>query len=162
MIKNIKLLRNIGNFSSDSGVAALDFKRLVLIYGENGTGKTTLAAILRSLATDNPDPITERHRFGAEHQPHVVLQCGDNSSNVVFQNGTWTEALPMKIFDDAFIDANVCSGLEVDPQHRQNLAELVLGEQGVKLTRDLQSIIAIDDENGRIRSAKEQAIPRPC
>lgn len=159
MIKNIKLLRNIGTSSSDSGVASLDLKRLVLIYGENGTGKTTLAAILRSLATDNPDPITERHRFGAEHQPHVVLQCGDNSSNVVFQNGTWTEALPMKIFDDAFIEANVCSGLEVDPQHRQNLAELVLGEQGGKLTRDLQSIIAQDDENGRIRSAKEQAIP---
>lgn len=159
MIKNIKLLRNIGTFSSDSGVASLDFKRLVLIYGENGTGKTTLAAILRSLATDKPEPITGRHRLGAEHPPHIVLQCGDNSSNAVFQNGAWTGTLPMKIFDDAFIDANVCSGLEIDPQHRQNLAELVLGEQGVQLTRDLQSIIAQDGENGRIRSAKEQAIP---
>ena len=39
MIKNIKLLQNIGIFSSDSGAASLDFKRLVLIYGENGTGK---------------------------------------------------------------------------------------------------------------------------
>ena len=65
----------------------------------------------------------------------------------------------MKIFDDAFVDANVYSGLEVDPQHRQNLAELVLGEQGVQLARNLQSIIAQDDENGKIRSAKEQAIP---
>lgn len=159
MIQNIKLIRNIGTFNSETGAKSPNFKRLVLIYGENGTGKTTIAAILRSLATNNPNAITERRRLGAEHQPHVVLQRGGNTPNAMFQNGAWNGTFPMKIFDDAFIDANVCSGLEVESQHRQNLAELVLGEQGVKLTRDLQEIIAQDDENGKIRNAKEQAIP---
>ena len=32
----------------------------MLIYGENGRGKTTLAAVFRSLATGDPLPIIER------------------------------------------------------------------------------------------------------
>lgn len=34
-----------------SGAANIDLKRLNLVYAENGRGKTTLSAILRSLMT---------------------------------------------------------------------------------------------------------------
>jgi len=37
---------------------------------------------------------------------------------------------PLTIFDDAFVDANICSGLSVDAEHRQNLHELIVGAQG--------------------------------
>ena len=37
-----------------SGAANVDLKRLNLVYAENGRGKTTLSAILRSLMTGEP------------------------------------------------------------------------------------------------------------
>lgn len=159
MIKNIQRLENIGTFSSDSDVAKLDFKRIVLIYGDNGRGKTTLAVILRSLMNDDPELIMGRHRLGATEPPRVVLGADSSPPSVVFGNGSWNQTLPVQVFDDLFIDDNVCSGLEVDPEHRKNLAELVLGEKAVSLTRALQEIISRDEQLGRNRREKSDAIP---
>ena len=65
MIRHIKLLRNIGTFNSDAATASLRLKHLVIVYGENGRGKTTLAAVLRSLATGEALPISERQRLSS-------------------------------------------------------------------------------------------------
>lgn len=69
MINSIQLLRNIGLFDSVNAAANIPLARLTLIYAENGRGKTTLAAILRSLATGDPIPIAERRRLAAQHPP---------------------------------------------------------------------------------------------
>ena len=60
MINTIQLLRNVGLFDSVNGAANFTLARLTLAYAENGRGKTTFAAILRSLATGDPLPIAER------------------------------------------------------------------------------------------------------
>lgn len=52
-IDRFQLLRNVGQFDSVNGGANLALMRLTLIYAENGRGKTTLAAILRSAASGN-------------------------------------------------------------------------------------------------------------
>ncbi|WP_231486652.1 AAA family ATPase [Paracoccus pantotrophus] len=52
MIDRIQLLRNVGQFDNVS--PQQPFTPLTLIYGENGRGKTTVAEILRSLATNDP------------------------------------------------------------------------------------------------------------
>ena len=160
MIRHIKLLRNIGTFNSDNSIESIDLKRVVLIYAENGRGKTTLAEILRSLATGAVDPIIGRRRLGSEHPPHIVFVCDGSPSNVMFQNDSWSRTLPdLKIFDDLFVDENVHSGLGVDPQHRQNLHELVLGDQGVKLSRTFQNLVSRNKEHNRELTAKGRAIP---
>ena len=69
VISRLQLLRNIGQFDNVSTPATLDLKRLTLIYAENGRGKTTLAAILRSLGSGEALPITERRRLGAAISP---------------------------------------------------------------------------------------------
>lgn len=108
--------------------ATITLGRLVLIYAENGRGKTTLAAVLRSLATGDPIPIIERRRLAATHAPHVVLGCGGGQPDAVFQDGHWNRTFPhIVVFDDAFVDVNIHSGLVVDARHRQNLHEIVLG-----------------------------------
>ena len=138
MINSITLLRNVGQFDSVSSGATIPLARLTLVYAENGRGKTTLAAILRSLATGNPIHIVERRRLAALHPPHVVLDCSGGPSAAVFQNNTWNRELAdVVVFDDAFVDENVCSGLEVIAEHRQNLHELILGAQGVSLNQNL-------------------------
>ena len=153
MIDSIKLIRNIGRFASVSSGNSLSFKRLTLIYAENGRGKTTLAAILRSLATGDPTAIIERKRLGAENPPHAVIRLNDGPRDLVFQNGQWNGQLPNLVaFDDAFVDQNVCSGLAVESSHRKNLHELVIGRRGVGLSDRIQSLATrIEEHNKKLR-----------
>ena len=114
MIRYIKLLRNIGAFDSDNSAASLDLKRLALIYADNGRGKTTVAAVFRSLTKGDQLPIAERKRLGSEHPPYVVLDCEGEPSNVVFESGQWNRTLPEvdpDILDEVFVDENriLCS-----------------------------------------------------
>lgn len=161
MITRLKLLRNIGLFDSVSVGPNLSLARLTLIYAENGRGKTTLAAILRSLATGNPLPIGERRRLAAVHPPHVVIECdGGPPATAIFRSNAWNRTAPnMAVFDDIFVDSNIYSGLVVGPEHRQNLHELILGAQAVALNQQLQqSIERIETHNAELR-VKAAAIP---
>lgn len=160
LINRIQLLRNIGQFDSVNGAANIALSRLTLIYAENGRGKTTLAAILRSLGTNDPLPIVERKRLGATNAPHVVLDCAGGPPAAMFQNNAWNRALNnVVVFDDQFVDQNVYSGLAVGSEHRQNLHELILGAQGVALNQQLQQLVAqIETHNGQLRT-KGNAIP---
>lgn len=160
MINRIQLLRNVGQFDSVNGAANITLTRLTLIYAENGRGKTTLAAILRSLGTNDPVHIAERRRLGAAETPHVVLDCIGGPPAAMFQNNAWNRAVPsVAVFDDQFVDQNVYSGLAVGAEHRQNLHELILGAQGIALNAELQGRVAeIEAHNTHLR-LKGNAIP---
>jgi wobble nucleotide-excising tRNase len=160
MINRLQLFRNIGLFDSVDSGANISLARLTLIYAENGRGKTTLAAILRSLATGDPIPIVERRRLAAQHPPQVVLDCDGGPTAAVFQNNAWNRTVPnMAIFDDVFVDQNVYSGLTVEAEHRQNLHGLILGAQAVTLNQCLHEVVAqIEAHNGALRT-KAEAIP---
>jgi len=153
MITSFNLIRNIGRFDSVTTGANHPFAQLTLIYAENGRGKTTLSAILRSLATGDPIPINERRRLAAQHPPHAIVACTGGPIEAMFQNGAWNRTLPeVVIFDDVFVDKNVYSGLIVGSDHRQNLHELILGSQGVALNQQLQAhITRIEEHNTEIR-----------
>ena len=160
MISRLQLLRNIGQFDSVNAAANIPLARLTVVYSENGRGKTTLAAVLRSLATGNPIPIAERRRLAAQNPPHVVVECSGGPPSAVFQNNAWNRTLPnVLVFDDVFIDENVHSGLAVQAHHRQNLHELILGAQAVTLSQRLQVLVSqIETHNTALR-ARAGAIP---
>jgi wobble nucleotide-excising tRNase len=160
MINAIQLLRNIGLFDSVSGGAGIPLARLTLVYAENGRGKTTLAAIMRSLATGDPLPIAERRRLAAQHPPHVVVDCSGGPPSAMFQNGTWNRTLPnMVIFDDQFVDQNIYSGLTVASEHRQNLHEWILGSQVVTLNQTLNQLVERIEVHNTALRIKAAAIP---
>ena len=158
MIERIHLLRNFGQFDSVSPPPDTAFSPFTLLYAENGRGKTTIATLLHSLATGDASLVTERHRLGAQHSPHIVV--GHGGAQITFQNGNWSQALPdIAIFDDAFVAANVCSGIEVQAAHRKNLHELILGAQGVALSNALQGQIdQVEVHNVALRGLSD-AIP---
>lgn len=160
VITRLQLLRNVGQFDNVSTPATLDLKRLTLVYAENGRGKTTLAAILRSLGTGEALPINERKRLGAAHAPEVRIACAGGPQPAAFVNGAWDRTCPaVMVFDDVFVDRNVYSGLDVDPEHRQNLHDLILGAQGVTLARQVDDLATqIRNHNTEIRT-KGNAIP---
>jgi wobble nucleotide-excising tRNase len=158
MIQTFNLLRNVGNFDSVDSGAQLPLSKVALIYAENGRGKTTLAAILRSLASGDPLPITERHRLGAQHPPHIVIAHGGGQS--IFQNGTWDTPLPeVVVFDDEFIAQNVCSGMKVERGHRQKLHELIIGARGVTLHATLQGHVERVEQHNRELQVRSGQLP---
>lgn len=158
MVEHIQLLRNVGQFDNVSPGQQVALGKLALIYAENGRGKTTLANILRSLSANNPTLIEERKRLGSTNAPHVVIQA--NGSTFNYQNGAWQTHLPeISVFDDNFVAQNVCSGIEIESGHKQNLHELILGAQGVALNANVKAHIDKIDEHNRTLKAKEAAIP---
>ena len=160
MINRFKLLQNIGRFNSDAGGASHDLSKLTLIYADNAQGKTTLTAVLRSLAGGDPRPITERHRLGSQHPPKAVLSWENEPADVIFQSGAWSRTFEnLKVFDDHFVDENVYSGLDVASSHRQNLHELILGDRGVALNRNLQGLVSRITEHNTAITVRSSAIP---
>lgn len=160
MIRRLQLFRNIGKFDSVDSAAHIPLERSTLLFAENGRGKTTLTAILRSLATGDPIPIAERHRLAAQHAPHVVLDCDGGPPLAIFENGTWSRTLSnIMVFDDLFVEQNVYSGLVVGPEQRQNLHELILGAQGVTLNHQLQRLVTRIEEHNTALRTRSAAIP---
>ncbi len=152
MITKLPLIRNVSQFESVTSGADITLTRLALAYGENGRGKTTLAAIFRSLSSGDPIPILERHRFTAQHPPHIRIEHLNGSSQ--FQNGSWDNLLgSISVYDDAFVDENIYSGLSVDSEHRHNLHELIVGSQGVNLNQQLKTEVEkIEEHNKSLRT----------
>jgi wobble nucleotide-excising tRNase len=162
MLTRFQLLENIGVFQTASSPAASPLLRYVLLYAENGRGKTTLSAIFHSLASGNPTSINERGRLGSPDTPHVVVASSAGPPPFVFQNGAWNRLLPeLIIFDDQFVNDNVYSGLAVEPGHRQKLHELVIGSDGISLNRQLQDYVRrIEVHNTELRERQNAITAR--
>ena len=158
MITKLEYVQNIGRFETVKHDPGLTFKKLGLVFSENGQGKTTLCAIMRSLTTGDPTPILERHRLSAKTPSKVVLEM--DSSKAAFDGIAWTSNGPeVLIFDDHFVETNIYSGLNVTSGNRQNLHELVIGEEGVKLNHEVQDLTrSIADLQKALRE-KERAMP---
>ena len=138
-INGFRYIQNIGRFETIRGSADTTLRPLSLIYSENGRGKTTLCAILRSLTGGDPTPILERRRLSATSEPKAVLDIA--GATVSFDGTRWSARGPgIAIFDDHFVDANVHSGLNIDAGHRKGVHELVVGEQGVRLQRQVEGL----------------------
>lgn len=161
MIRAFRFIGSVGCFDTFQGSPATQLAPLTLVYAENGRGKTTITAILRSLATNDPRWIKGRRRIGAHHAPHVVIDVDGAARSLVFQNGAWNATHDsILIFDDYFVDDNVCSGLSIDADHRQNLHEVILGSQGVALKHRVDELTeTIAKLNQELRD-EQAAVPK--
>lgn len=158
VIERFALLQGIGQFEQITAGAQIPLGRLSLVYAENGRGKTTLAAILRSVKTGDPTLVIERKRLGSVQDYRAVIDI--TGGQATFINGAWSATLPdVEIFDDAFVAANVCSGIEIESSHKQNLHELILGAQGVTLNNVVQGHIARIEQHNRELQSLQGRIP---
>jgi wobble nucleotide-excising tRNase len=141
LVKKIVSLENIGCFRSLAAKGDVQFKRLTLIYGPNGYGKTTLAGILRSISTGDPAYIDERATLGVATQPQAEILLGTGLAK--FGNGAWSATeTHLEIFDSTFVNDNVFTGEHVGPEHRKNLYDVVVGASAVALAREIDGIDA--------------------
>lgn len=144
MLKKFVAIKNIGTFRNSAAIGNTELKKLTLVHAENGRGKTTLCAILRSLQSGNANLIVERKTLDSNDAPHVEVLF--DSGLVAFKKGVWTTTCQhIEIFDAAFVAENVYSGDLITHDHKKNLCRVVLGADGVLLAKKF------DDLDGQVR-----------
>lgn len=147
MIKKIVQIRSIGKFANWSASGDVTFRKVNLIFGENGRGKSTLAAVLDSLRRGEGSLISERKTLGAAADPLVRILMEDGAVRK-FGSGAWDNAVAdMEVFDTSFIHSNVCAGPIVGLEHRRGLYGVIIGEKGVRLNE------AVSELNAKIQAA---------
>lgn len=139
MIKKLLKIQNVGLFQNAS--EPLELGKVTGIYAENGRGKSTLASILRSSATNDPSILASRHTIDKPADPQFVDILWGSGRRRKFENGLWTDASPdIAIFDSTFVEQNVYSGFEIRPEQRQSLLDFALGNDAVAAKRRVDEV----------------------
>lgn len=156
MLQRIICIKNVGRFQNCHAVGDVTFRRITLIFAENGRGKTTLCAILRSLFTNTPAIIMGRKTLGSIEPPEVQLLLG--TGNFTFRNGAWNAPfLDVAVFDGTYVSENVFAGDAVDTEHRRNLYRVIIGSEGVALAARVTELDnQIRGKNTEIRDGRAQ------
>jgi wobble nucleotide-excising tRNase len=163
MIKKFIKISGTGKFldynhnTPPANYRTTDFERLNLIYGENGSGKTTVSVILNSLKGDNA-LLTRKRAFNRTFPQKVEVLTDATAPKITFQNNVWDVHYPnIEIFDIHFITDNIYTGLEIQTSHKKNLFEIIFGARGIALKADIQSIKdRIQKGNQAIRETSEK------
>jgi wobble nucleotide-excising tRNase len=155
MIEKFISIKNIGRFRDCIPRGDVTFRKLTLLFAENGRGKTTLCAILRSLQTGRHEFISERKTLGADNPTSIQIRIGGATVN--FRNNIWSITHPdIAVFDSVFIHDNVYAGDYVDHDHKKNLYNIIVGATGVQLAKLIKELDDnIRDTNTDIRTKKD-------
>jgi wobble nucleotide-excising tRNase len=163
VLKKIVSVDNVGRLASCRQKGP-ELNTYNLLFAENGRGKTTLCAVLRSLETGQHEHITERKTISpTAGEPAAVIRIDGGEAR--YQNQTWNKTVPeIAIFDATFVAQNVHAGEFVGRDHRTNLLEVIIGEAGVALTKQVNDRdVAIREKNseiGRSRKSIEALLPK--
>ena len=166
MLEEIIEIANIGRFIKSKGIELADIN---LVYAENGCGKSTLSAILRSLSSGDPKIIEERSTIGSAKKPRVKFRFAGNNF-VEYAERSWNRNAPhLEVFDDIFISENIYAGHEINSDHRTQLYEFAIGSLAVKLRQKEgnldEEVKEIDDRRKSIRdfgSLGFRVVSRKC
>ena len=135
MLERIYRVRGLGLLHDADG-RQHSLKKATLIYADNGVGKSTLASVFRSCATNAPDLIFHRRTIDGNQQPEVQLQFA-NGQQSNFTNSNWDTQHPeLLVFDSDFVEENVYTGGQVTTDQRRNLLQFALGENAVNARRE--------------------------
>jgi wobble nucleotide-excising tRNase len=140
VLQRIISIKNVGRFKNCAALGDVSLRRYTLIFAENGRGKTTMCAILRSLFTNTPAIIVGRRTLGMAGDPEVQLLTAAAGA-ISFRNGAWTAAFPdVAVFDGTYVSENVFAGDSVGTEHRRNLYRVIIGAQGVALAARMDTL----------------------
>lgn len=150
MINKVEKLISIGKFRNYQATGQVNFKKLTLIYGDNGNGKTTLTSVFRSLTTNNPEII--RSRISTNHTTAQAVQISQGGTPNIFHTfgaAGWTVQFPeIEIFDIHFVNENIYSGFDFSDEHRKQLHQFVIGAHGIAIQNQIEQN-KIDKTNSR-------------
>lgn len=163
MLRKVIHIKNVGKFT-DFSVNGSDswngeFKPITLIYGENGIGKTTFTTILKSLR-ENDSLLYQLRSFGTENSPEISIKFDNEEKPIKYSNAEWDKnILDIEIFDTHFVNDNVFTGFEIQPQHKKNLFEIIIGQEGIRLKKEISNIKKeIKDKNSLLKETENKIL----
>jgi wobble nucleotide-excising tRNase len=159
MIEKITKLTGIGVLHRPIPTPPLPFKKRTIIYAENGRGKSTFVAMLRSLSTGDTAELKQRETLKGQSPQVAELICSGKSHTLA--HFSWTSIQPdIHIFDGTFIDESVYSGGQIVAGQRKNLQDFAIGQQGVKLAQAVDEYAKKIAEVGAAIKAASLSIER--
>nr|NQU91617.1 AAA family ATPase [Bacteroidota bacterium] len=163
MLRKVIHIKGVGKFTDYSVKSTPEwngeFKPITLIYGENGSGKTTFTSILKSLK-ENDALLYQLRTFGTESSPKVSIKFDSEEKPIQYSNAEWDKNLPnIEISDIHFINENVYTGFEILPQHKKNLFEIIIGGEGIRLKKEILEIkVNIKDKNSLLKDIENKIL----
>ncbi|WP_182218161.1 AAA family ATPase [Rugamonas fusca] len=143
MLKKILEIENVGPYSSNPVKSSKDwngeFKSKNIIYGENGVGKTTLALILTSLHGDD-NLLKEKRTIGSSTPQKLRILMADGSIRKYTDNKWDKHCSEINVFDVHYIEDNVYIGSSLLSETRNNLFQIIAGEEGIQLKKKLEEL----------------------
>lgn len=141
MLTKINYITGTGLFESMG--ASPDLTKATLVFGENGRGKSTLAALLRSANDNEAAPISARRTLGnaIEQTASFDIQRNSGVETITLANEAWSNQWEeLLVFDAEFVSKNVYAGHGVSPDQRAGLLSFAVGEAAVQTKKDLDSL----------------------
>ena len=161
MIEKIITIKNVTKFHEFNCVGDIEFRPLTLIYSENGKGKSSIAAILRSLGSGDPSPIAAKQTIGVNTAPNVIVKHSSGVSE--FKHGNWNQILSdIFVFDSFYVTSNIFSGDHITHGHKKNLYYLLIGEESVNIALRIEELDNEIRDLTRQIPEKEKEIKRSC
>ena len=157
MLERFDKVAKLGLFDDYNHTADCEFGQVTLIYGENGVGKSTLAAVLDSLRERNATELVRRRSLPGDKAPTIAVRL--NGQDYYFNGHDWNSQPPhdtLDVFYPGFITRNVHAWTGIAPDHKRNLCELVLGRKAVENVNKL----AKADHEGRNALTEINSIER--
>lgn len=133
MFDRLDSVKKVGLFEDYAHSPECELGEVTLIFGENGVGKSTIAAILDSLREQNAGEIIRRTSLPGDVAPTVAVTL--NGKIYTFDGQAWDDKLPydtLDVFYPGFVLRNVHAASSVGPEHQRNLCEFVLGRKAVE------------------------------
>ncbi|HRS06083.1 MAG TPA: AAA family ATPase [Candidatus Ratteibacteria bacterium] len=147
MIKRIKKIKGVGRFLN---VGHIELGRLTLIYGPNCYGKSTLSDIFRSLGNRTPEFLFNRQSITRDDHPPAQEVCFSikndtdrTEQDISCIDQRWNAEnfnYSVEVFDSRFIEDNIFTGLTISRFNKENLTNLLIGEESVEIGKRIDSL----------------------
>lgn len=156
MLKKFIAIKNVGKFRNYGASGDIEFRKLSLVYAENGRGKTTLCAILRSLQSGDPLFITERRTVDGNAAPQIDALTA--SGKLSFDGKAWSGTYGnIEVFDSSYVAENVYSGDFIEHDHKKRQYQVFIGKEGVALATKVSELDVKSRETaGKLQDSTKQ------
>lgn len=135
MIREIEEIHNLGRFEGVSSSITFDQKNV--LFGFNGTGKSTLSELFYSLIEDQNGEILQKRKTlpledGTPSDP-IMIKIKDDVGTLSYNDGAWNrKPLQTYVFNNQFINDYVF----VDEKFEEGKHEMIVGKEAVKLVKE--------------------------
>jgi wobble nucleotide-excising tRNase len=157
MVRKFVRIKHVGKFVNYAASGDVELRRVTLVHGDNGRGKTTLVDILRSFGTGDGSYVKGRSSLGQAGTPEITVRLEGETRT--FTNNAWDQPYPyISVFDDLFVHDNVYAGICVEHEQRKNIYPLIIGAHGVTLARRVDRLDGDIREINKSIKEKQSAI----